>query len=43
MSGILTADRVTKAFPAGSEGLVALQNLSLEVSEGEFQIGRAHV
>jgi NitT/TauT family transport system ATP-binding protein len=36
MAGILTADRVTKAFPAGGEGLVALQNLSLEVAEGEF-------
>jgi NitT/TauT family transport system ATP-binding protein len=36
MAGILVADRVTKAFPAGGEGLVALQNLSLEVAEGEF-------
>jgi NitT/TauT family transport system ATP-binding protein len=36
MSGILTADRVTKAFPIGGDGLLALQNLSLEVGEGEF-------
>ncbi|HTZ80679.1 MAG TPA: ABC transporter ATP-binding protein [Stellaceae bacterium] len=36
MAGILTADRVTKAFPAGGGGLLALQNLSLEVAEGEF-------
>ncbi len=36
MAGILVADRVTKAFPAGGDGLVALQNLSLEVAEGEF-------
>ncbi|HUN45499.1 MAG TPA: ABC transporter ATP-binding protein [Stellaceae bacterium] len=35
-AGILTADRVTKAFPAGGEGLLALQNLSLDVAEGEF-------
>jgi NitT/TauT family transport system ATP-binding protein len=37
MAGILTAERVTKAYPsAGGEGVVALRDLSLEVEEGEF-------
>jgi NitT/TauT family transport system ATP-binding protein len=35
--GILSADRVTKEFPAGSgQGLVAVHDLSLEIEEGEF-------
>ena len=37
MPGILSAERVTKEFPAGSgQGLIAVQDLSLEIEEGEF-------
>src|SRR5258708_35428929 len=35
--GILSAERVTKEFLAGSvQGLVAVHELSLEIEEGEF-------
>ena len=37
MPGILSAERVTKEFLAGSgQGLIAVQDLSLEIEEGEF-------
>ncbi|MSO65991.1 MAG: ABC transporter ATP-binding protein [Alphaproteobacteria bacterium] len=36
MSGILVADCVTKVFSAGSNEIIAIRDLSLEIAEGEF-------
>jgi NitT/TauT family transport system ATP-binding protein len=36
MTTILSAERVTKAYPAGGDHVVAIQNLSLDVQEGEL-------